>query len=175
KDVGVLKTVGASPQQVLVAFLGEGLLFGLAGSALGIALGAALATAILGLIGRTINALYVTSRPESIAMTPSIVVIGVLVGTVLALVSALQPSLEAAAVRPNALIRPGLQQRVSRASGRSLGVAAIVCFIAAAFVSRLPAYRGIAIAGYVAVLLVVAAFSLLAPAIVRATSALLSA
>ncbi|HKO01214.1 MAG TPA: FtsX-like permease family protein, partial [Thermoanaerobaculia bacterium] len=175
KDVGVLKTVGASPQQVFVAFLGEGLLFGLAGSALGIALGAALATAILGLIGRTINALYVTSRPESIAMTPSIVIIGVLVGTVLALVSALQPSLEAAAVRPNALIRPGLQQRVSRANGRSLGVAAIVCFIAAAFVSRLPAYRGIAVAGYVAVLLVVAAFSLLAPTIVRATSALLSA
>src|SRR5438045_6777901 len=83
KDVGVLKTVGASPQQVFAAFLGEGLLFGLAGSALGIALGAALASAILGLIGRTINALYVTSRPESITMTPSIVIIGVLVGTVL--------------------------------------------------------------------------------------------
>ena len=37
---------------------------------LGIALGNALASAILALIGRTINALYVTSRPEAIALTP---------------------------------------------------------------------------------------------------------
>jgi putative ABC transport system permease protein len=175
KDVGVLKTVGASPQQIFSAFLGEGLLFGLAGSALGIALGFALATAILGLIGRTINSLYVTSSPQSISLTPSIVAIGIAVGTLLALVSALQPSLEAAAVRPNALIRPGLQQRVSRASGRVLGIAAIGCFIVAVLLSRLPAYHGIAVAGYVAVLFVVAGFSLLAPAIVRGMSALFSA
>jgi putative ABC transport system permease protein len=172
KDVGVLKTVGASPQQIFAAFLGEGLLFGVLGSVLGIGLGAALASGILRLIGRTINSLYVTSRPEAIALTPSIVIIGVAVGTLLALVSSLQPSLEAAAVRPNALIRPGLQQRVSRASGRALGLAAIVCFIVAALVSRLPAYRGIAVAGYVAVLLVVTGFSLLAPSIVRATSSI---
>ncbi|MCU1230728.1 MAG: macB 37, partial [Acidobacteria bacterium] len=109
---------------------------------------------------------------EAIALTPSIVIIGVAVGTLLALVSSLQPSLEAAAVRPNALIRPGLQQRVSRASGRALGLAAIVCFIVAAIVSQLPAYRGIAVAGYIAVLLVVTGFSLLAPSIVRATSSI---
>jgi putative ABC transport system permease protein len=172
KDVGVLKTVGVSPRQVFGAFLGEGLLFGAAGSALGIALGLGLATAILGLIGRTINALYVTSRPEGITLTPGIIVTGIAVGTLLSLISALQPSLEAAAVRPNALIRPGLQQSVSRASGRVAFLASLACFAAAALVSRLPAYRGIAVAGYVAVLLVVAAFSLLAPAIVRGTAAL---
>src|SRR2546421_523571 len=50
KDVGVFKTLGVSPAQIFAAFLGEGLVFGLAGSALGIALGDALAYGILRLI-----------------------------------------------------------------------------------------------------------------------------
>jgi putative ABC transport system permease protein len=86
--------------------------------------------------------------------------------------SALQPALEAARVRPSAMIRPGLQQRV--AHPRMLAILAAVCFVAAALISRLPAIGGIAVAGYVAVLCVVAGFSLLAPAIVRATSQIAS-
>ena len=172
RDVGVLKTVGTAPRQIFAAFLGEGLLFGLVGSALGILLGNLLASAILRAVGRTINTLYVTSQPEAVELTPGVIAIGVAVGTLLSLLSALQPSLEAARVRPSAMIRPGLQQRVARP--RLLAALAVVCFVAGALVSRLPPVGGIAVAGYVAVLLVVAGFSLLAPAIVRTTARLLS-
>src|SRR6185436_14797683 len=70
KDVGVLKTVGASAGQIFGAFVGEGLLFGAVGSLLGVVLGNGLAYGILGLVGQTVNSLYVTSRPEAIALTP---------------------------------------------------------------------------------------------------------
>jgi putative ABC transport system permease protein len=70
------------------------------------------------------------------------------------------------------MIRAGLQQRV--AHPRLLAILAVACFIAGALVSQLPPFRGIAVAGYIAVLFVVAGFSLLAPVIVRATSALFS-
>lgn len=170
RDVGVLKTVGTSPRQIFTAFLGEGLVFGLVGSILGIALGYTLASAILRTVGRTINTLYVTSAPEAIVLTPSVIFIGIAVGTILSLLSALQPALEASRVRPSAMIRPGLQQRVMHP--RRLFALAIVCFVAAALISRLPAIGGIAVAGYVAVLCVVAGFSLLAPFIVRTTSRL---
>ena len=172
KDVGVLKTVGVAPRQIFAAFLGEGLLFGIIGSAIGIALGHLLASSILRVVGRTVNTLYVTSQPEAVQLTPTVIAIGLAVGTLLSLVSALQPALEASRVRPSSMIRPGLQQRV--AHPRALAVAAILCFIAGALVSRLPPIEGIAVAGYVAVLLVVAGFSLLAPAIGRTTSRLLS-
>ncbi|HJW95175.1 MAG TPA: FtsX-like permease family protein [Thermoanaerobaculia bacterium] len=171
KDVGVLKTLGAAPRQIFFAFAGEGLLFGIAGALLGIAMGDGIAYGILKLIGRTINALYVTSRPEEIALTPSIIALGLAVGVALSFVSALQPSLEAAHVPPDAMIRPGLQQRISRARERTLALAAIACFIAGALVSQLPPWNGIAVAGYVAVLLVVGGFSLLAPSIVRLIAA----
>jgi len=172
KDVGVLKTVGVSPRQIFASFLAEGALFGVVGSLLGIVLGSALASGILRVVGRTVNTLYVTSRPEAVELTGGVIALGVAVGTILSLLSALQPSLEASRVRPSAMIRPGLQQRVQHP--RALGIAAIVCFIAGALVSRLPPLHGIAVAGYAAVLLVVAGFSLLAPAIVRATSRLFS-
>ncbi|HKR64094.1 MAG TPA: ABC transporter permease, partial [Thermoanaerobaculia bacterium] len=172
KDVGVLKTLGVSARQIFAAFVAEGLLFGLAGSALGIALGVALASSILGAVGQTINALYVRSQPQSVALTPGVIALGVAVGTLLSVLSALQPALEAARVRPNAMIRPGLQQRI--ANPRRLLVLAIICFAAGALVSRMPPIRGIAVAGYAAVLLVVAGFSCLAPAIVRGTSRALS-
>jgi putative ABC transport system permease protein len=172
RDVGILRTLGVAPRQILAAFLTEGLLFGLIGSAIGIALGDGLAFGILRLIGRTINSLYVTSRPEAIVLTPGVAITGIAVGTILSLVSAIHPSLEAARVPPNALMREGFQQRLSRTRGRALAAAALVCFGVATLVSRIPPVDGIAIAGYIAVLLVVIGFSLLAPAIVRATATL---
>ena len=172
KDVGVLKTLGVAPGQIFGAFLVEGLLFGVTGSILGIGLGTALASGILGVVGRTINSLYVRSQPQAIALTPGVVALGIAVGTLLSVLSALQPALEASRVRPNAMIRPGLQQRIAKP--RRLAVLAVLCFVAGALVSRMPPVAGIAVAGYASVLLVVAGFSLLAPAIVRGTSRALS-
>ncbi|HEV8657799.1 MAG TPA: FtsX-like permease family protein [Thermoanaerobaculia bacterium] len=171
RDVGVLKTLGVSPSQVFAAFIGEGLLFGIIGSLIGIALGNFIASAILTLVGRTINALYITSQPQAVALTPVVLATGVTVGVVLSLVSAVQPAIEAAQVRPNTMIRPGLQQRIR--STRGLIVAAIVCFVAAALASRVPPLKGIAIGGYIAVVFVVTGFSLLAPSVLRRTSSAL--
>lgn len=173
RDVGIFKTLGVSPPQIFAAFLGEGLVFGAIGSALGIALGYALAVSILGMIGRTINALYIESQPQAITLTPAIVAAGVAVGTVLSLLSALQPSIEAAGLRPNLLIRAGLQQRVEKRRSGVLAVAAIVCFIAGAASTLIPPIDNLAIGGYLAVLLVVAGFSLLAPMLITAASSLL--
>jgi putative ABC transport system permease protein len=169
KDVGVLKTLGTSARQIFGAFILEGFVFGLAGSALGIALGRGLAWLILRLIGRTINALYVSSTPEAIVLTPGIIVAGVAVGTILSLLSAIQPSIEAAQLRPNLLFS---NLRKIQRRGTQVMIA-IACFIVAALLSRLPAWNGIAVAGYIAVLFVVAGFSALAPMIVTAASNLL--
>jgi putative ABC transport system permease protein len=175
RDVGVFKTLGVSTAQIFVAFLLEGALFGLAGGALGVLLGKGIAVGVLDLIGRTINTLYVTSRPESVTLTPGIVAVGLLVGALLSIVSAIQPSLEAAALRPSVLIRAGLQQRITRAAMARLCVLSAIAFALAAGTSLLPPVHGIAVAGYVAVLFVVIGFSLLSPLIVTAAARIVRA
>jgi putative ABC transport system permease protein len=175
RDVGVLKTLGTSVRMIFGAFLLEGLVFGLAGSVAGVALGRGLAWLILRMIGRTINALYVRSTPEAVVLTPGIIAAGVAVGTILSLLSAIQPSIEAAHVRPNLLLS-GVERRWRSSDskkGASAPAIAIVSFIIAALLSRLPAWNGIAVAGYIAVLFVVAGFSVMAPMIVTAASNLL--
>jgi putative ABC transport system permease protein len=181
RDVGILKTLGAAPRQIFAAFLYEGLLFGAIGSVLGIALGNVLAEGILSLIGRTVNALYVTSRPEAIVLTPGVIVLGVAVGVVLSVLSAVAPSIEAARIRPASMIR-GLGGAVaaspprggSRADARRGGgaAAAPLSFLLAALAARIPPIGGIAVAGYIAVLFVVVGFSLLSAAIVRGIAAI---
>ncbi|HUP46039.1 MAG TPA: FtsX-like permease family protein [Thermoanaerobaculia bacterium] len=168
REVGILRTLGASPRQIFLAFLGEGALLGLAGSLAGIVLGNILGTSILGLVGRTINALYITSRPEAVVLTPRVIALGLVVGIALSLLSAVQPAFEASRVPPNTMIRAGLQQRVTARS--SLIAAALAAFVLGFLATRIPPAGGIAVGGYLAVLFVVAGFSALAPVIIRTTS-----
>jgi putative ABC transport system permease protein len=66
------------------------------------------------------------------------------------------------------MISAGLQQKVTRT--RPLIIGAVVLFILGFAASRFGPVGGIAVGGYVAVLFVVGAFSLLAPSIVRITA-----
>lgn len=173
KDVGVLKTLGASRSQIFTAFIAEGLLFGAVGSVIGIALGDAVAFAILRTVSRTVNELYVASAPESIALTPAIAAIGAAVGIALSVISAIHPSIEASRVEPNLLIQSGLQQRAHRGRRTALIALAIACFAIAVVVALLPPVNGIAVGGYLSVLFIIIAFSLLAPTIVTIATRLL--
>jgi len=164
RDVGVVKTLGVSSRQIFAAFLTEGLLFGLIGSLLGLLLGVAIASVTLELIGQTISALYVNTSPGEIELTPAVIAAGLSVGLLVALAASLHPAMEASVTRPNAMIRPGTYQRVSRRGVRGRTVLALALFIGSVAAALVPAWDNIAVGGYVSVLFLVAAFSLLAPA-----------
>src|SRR5713101_588831 len=59
-EIGIVRALGASRSAILFLFLGEALLFGLAGSVVGIALGRLMAEGAVGLIAQTVNSLYVS-------------------------------------------------------------------------------------------------------------------
>ena len=68
-EIGVLRAIGAGRSAILALFLGEALLFGVAGGLAGLGLGRLLTGALVRLISDTVNALYATSRPAPIELT----------------------------------------------------------------------------------------------------------
>ncbi|HET7710950.1 MAG TPA: FtsX-like permease family protein, partial [Thermoanaerobaculia bacterium] len=170
RDVGIARTLGSSSTAIAGAFLLEGLTLGLAGSAIGLVLGRGMAVGILRLVGRTINSLYVTSRPDEISLSSTVVAAALITGTLLSLLASLHPAIEASRVPPETMTRQGLHQRIERQRRGMLTAIAAACFIAAAATTRIPPIGGIAVAGYLSVLLVVIGFSMLSPLMVQWTA-----
>jgi len=170
-EIGIVRAIGASPFQVLSAFLLEAVLVGVTGSMLGIPFGRLLAGWAVKLMGTTVSALYVSSRPGAIALTPWSASLALLIGVGMTLVSAWSPAREAARVAPiEAMARGRREFEVRAGKTSSLGFAAAAAALAVVFALLSPV-NGKPIFGYCAALLAVVAAALAIPWFVeRATT-----
>src|ERR1700735_4730148 len=164
-EIGIVRARAASRRAVLAAFLAEAACFGLAGAVLGCALGRLLATGALKLLSATVQALYVSSRPGAIELTPASLVIALLIGVGMSVIAALSPASEAARVSPMEAMSRGQREYATRVhKGRdmliALGLAAggIICAVP-------PAIAGKPLFGYLSAILLIAASALAIPAI----------
>jgi len=156
-EIGIVRALGASRRQVLIAFLLEAALIGMTGSLLGIPIGRLLASSAVKLMGATVNSLYVSSRPGEISFDLSSILLALLTGFGVTLVSAWAPGREAAMVAPVEAIARGRREFEIRVNKKlALSVAGIFA-VTAASISRLPPVSGKPIFGYCAALLAVAA------------------
>jgi putative ABC transport system permease protein len=163
-EIGIARAFGASRLQVLLAFLLEAAVIGGAGALLGVPLGRFLATSAVKLMGNTVNALYLSSRPGEITLDPTSAFLALFTGLFVTLVSAWSPAREAATSAPvEAMARGRVEHSVRVNKASALGVAAALALLAAAM-SRLPPVGGKPAFGYCAALLLVAASVIAIPA-----------
>jgi len=94
-EIGIVRALGASRRLVLAAFLGEAACFGLLGALMGLPLGHVMAGGAVKLMGVTVEALYVSSRPGPIALNPFSVLLAITIGIGVAVASAYSPAREA--------------------------------------------------------------------------------
>ncbi len=171
-EIGILRALGASRAHVFWLFLGEALMFGLAGSVLGVALGRLLAAAAVGLIAQTVNALYTSSRPAAVTLSGGEIVTGIIAGLVIALISAFAPAREAMRVAPTEAMGRGAYEHHARLHWlRHLVIASGVAALAFAASLARP-IDGSPVGGYVAALLAIVAAALATPAVVLAINRL---
>lgn len=110
--LGILRALGVTRRELLVAVLGEALLLGLIGTLLGCLLGLWLGSGLVHLVTRTINDLYYALSVREFTVDPWSLTKGVGLGLLATLVAAWLPAREAADTPPRAaLSRAHLETR----------------------------------------------------------------
>jgi putative ABC transport system permease protein len=166
-EIGVVRAVGASRSDVLIAFLGEAACLGLAGALLGLPLGRIMASGAVKLIALTVESLYVSSRPGTIELTAGSVGLALLIGVGVAVASAIAPASEAMQVSPTDAMAQGRREYIARAHrGRDLAIGGVLALLGA-LAGRMPAVAGKPIFGYLATILLIAAAAFAMPALVN--------
>ncbi len=166
-EIGIVRALGATQSMVLTAFLGEAACLGLAGAFLGLPLGRAMAAGAVKLMALTVEALYVSSRPGQIALTPWSVVLALLIGVGVAVISALSPSLEAMHLSPVDAMAKGRSEYTARTHKERDLVIALVLAVIGAGAAKMPAVAGKPLFGYLATVLLIAASAFAVPAVVN--------
>ena len=156
-EIGILRALGVGSRGVLAIFLGEAAMLGLVGSLIGIGLGRLLASGMVGTISNTVNSIFVTSAPGTLAMSPEVIVASVATGTSVAVISALIPAREAARVAPaEAMRREAREHEAHLHVRRDLTMSACAA-LAAVGLSQFGPIDGRPVMGYAATLCAVAA------------------
>ncbi len=122
-EVAVLKTLGLEPREVIVLFLVEAVLMGIAGSALGVIGGWVLAYAVKG-VAET----FLGQRLDfTIALVPALN--GFVVGVIITTIFGFLPTLAAGQIRPANVLRPN--ETIIPRAGRLSAFIAVVCLVLA--------------------------------------------
>jgi putative ABC transport system permease protein len=170
RELALLRAIGATRAQVMRTMLVESVVLGLGSSVIGVLLGIGLARGLVALMSG-----FGMSLPTAgIRLEPDAVVLGLLVGTVVTVVSAVVPARRATTVLPVEALRDSGPQafRVSRTRiglGSVLAVAGVTALLSALLGGAPTALVPLGAVG------VVLGVATLAPAIVRPMAAVIGA
>ena len=172
REVGILRAIGMSEPMVVGLFLAEAGVFGVAGGVLGGSLGLVLGNVLVGLVGRTIQDLYVpmADAPRTFGFPPGSVRLlteAIVIGSGVSILGALGPSLDAGRTMVVGALAPGEYDVAQRVRAASLGVVggglllfALGCALAGP-VGRVPVF------GYLATFCLLAGLSCLVPILMQ--------
>lgn len=113
--IGIMRSVGATRDQIFAFIVGEAFALGLIGTVLGLGLGIIFGRFTVGLVSQTISDLYFTVNVSGVAVTPDALIKGVLLGLVASLGAAIVPALDATRTPPvGTMRRSSFEQRTQR-------------------------------------------------------------
>jgi putative ABC transport system permease protein len=158
---GTLRCLGATRGEVFVLVMGEAMIIGLLGSALGIVVGTIMGQSAVRTVTQTINDLFFVVTVRGVQIAPSSLVKGSLLGIFATLLSAAPPAWEAASVPPRtALSRSSLEQKARQAVLLAGGLGTALC-LAGVLILLIPTHSlTVSFAGTFAIIV---GFAMLAP------------
>jgi putative ABC transport system permease protein len=163
REIGILRSLGVTRNEVRALFLGEAIVLGSIGAFLGLAGGLLLARLLVGAVAETISSLYVLVNVEQVALDPRTFLVAWMIGLASVIASAWLPADAAANMEPVRALHGGTILEKSVSPSRAwLWSGLFSIFLAAAF-SCLALSTGPPWLGFAAAFFVLAGFSFLVP------------
>ncbi len=168
KELGILRSLGLFPRQILFLILLEAAGYGLIGGLLGMGGGTLLARALLNAVSRTITNLYVLVGVRDLPFSFLELGLILLFSIIISMASAYLPARQAAGLEPREVLyqRAGMidpaQNRNRKNLYRGIGLLAM-----AGLLTALPAWNHWPVGGFSATLALTLGFSFLLPDFVR--------
>lgn len=163
REIGILRSNGASPRQIRVVFLAEGLILGAPGIVLGIPLGIFLARGLVGQVAETISSHYVLVSVSDPLISSWHLVHVIIYGVVATLAGSLAPAIEASRIPPLRALRPNRGKTLTTFPTLRLLNAGLVMIAIAVLFSWLALTSGPPWLSFGAALALVIGFSLATP------------
>jgi putative ABC transport system permease protein len=167
REIGLLRTLGMTPRQVLLLFLAEGLASGLVGGLLGLILGVGLARGVLGVMTQNLSSLYMPVVAQEVWLRGGLLLQAWGLAIAATLAAALLPAREAARTQVRAVWhREELEEKIESRAGIIFGWGVVALVLAGAGASwKLGA--GPPWPGFAAAFLILLAFALFTPLAAR--------
>lgn len=147
KEIGILRSIGATRGEIFRVILLEWSLVGVLGSTLGIAIGVALAQVLLKMTAGEVNQLMLVVDVGEIAVLPRTLALGLGLGTLTAFIAAYFPGRQAMSISPVEMLRQGvLQVRAGSGFLRALAVGLGFIALAVAAVAGAVSFENVGLA-----------------------------
>lgn len=172
REFGILRSLGVSQRHLFTLVMSEVCCLACLGSIMGIGVGVLLARLALRLVSPAISALYVLVHVNRLTLTWETVFLGMALGLVTALLSAVWPTRDVLRLSPVGAMQQRGAYSTAQAPLWPSMVTGMLLLLGAYGLSLLPPLGGVSVFGYLACLALVLGFSCTLPLVVRTLSRL---
>ena len=167
REIGLLRTLGMTPGQVLLLFLAEGLASGLVGGLLGLVLGVGLARGVLAVMTQNLSSLFMPVAAQEVGVQGVLLLQAWGLAVAATLLAAYLPAREAARTQLRAVWhREELEEKIESKAGLIFGWG-LVALVLAGVGAYAKINSGPPWPGFVAAFLILLAFALFTPLTAR--------
>ena len=162
-ELAVLRSIGGSPYLLLVVFLAEGALFGIAGWISAIPISSFLVKYLLHGVSQTISTLFVRVQVDAVFLSIWEISLSFGLTVFISVLAAFQPAREAMQVLPKEALEISQHGSGITSSPRKLALAGLLCILIVLPLSWLPGVLGVPLPGYLSLIILFVGFSMLVP------------